>query len=394
MNNIFHIAGWEYFQKVKRISFILYLLLFPLFGFGLIYFPQLLSKNEVSQTPLPVGFIDYSGEHINNLKHEFDSNVDDNFQPEFILINFGSKNLSGINDIVEMLDNQDLAALIQIFESNIPSNNIVVSYNSLLNSEELIQLEFMINKAVNKSLLSKSNLSDSLLSAINPNIISRKIKTTSLVNNGLNMIQFTIGLIFVLFLSSITIFSGGLFIRSLSEEKTNRLAEILLTSVKAGELLMGKILGLFLFALTQLIVWGAIGFFIMNEFGMKNDFSLEFFYQTLFLVTGIFLNVTIFISAGSFVKSEQNSQQINGYLTILILLPLIFIAHIINEPGSLFTSFLTFFPLTSASTIILKISSGTFTITSVVLYLGLQVLYFIVTVLITSKYFKRSLLIN
>ena len=76
---------------------------------------------------------------------------------------------------------------------------------------------------------------------------------------GLNEIKIAIGSMFGYFIMMFIIIYGNLVMRSVIEEKTNRIVEIIISSVKPFELMMGKIIGTSMAGILQFIIWGVLG---------------------------------------------------------------------------------------------------------------------------------------
>ena len=75
----------------------------------------------------------------------------------------------------------------------------------------------------------------------------------------------------------------------------------------------------------------------------------------MYFLLGYFLYLSIFIGCGAFVNTEQGAQQLAGYLSLFLLMPIIISVVIVQSPNSLITQILTYFPLTTAPIMLLKI---------------------------------------
>lgn len=146
------------------------------------------------------------------------------------------------------------------------------------------------------------------------------------------------------------------------EEKENRLMEILATSLRPSELLWGKLLGLGALSLTQVALWAAAALVIrqINE-DTRAFFSGAEFNPTHLLLIGVLfvINFLLFsatmLGIGASVTAEAESRQIAGFFTFLSVLPIMFVGAFFNNPDGVLPVFFSFFPLTAAVGLTLRI---------------------------------------
>ena len=126
---------------------------------------------------------------------------------------------------------------------------------------DLGRFEEKINKIRIDNELLKKGIDPEVASVIQNNIELQQIKIEKSGKEGKQdfLVVFFSAFIFILLLMMMVIYSGQLLVRSLIEEKSNRLIEILISSCSPEELLTGKILGLSALGLTQIIIWSFIG---------------------------------------------------------------------------------------------------------------------------------------
>lgn len=169
----------------------------------------------------------------------------------------------------------------------------------------------------------------------------------------------------------VLVFSVGYALTSVSEEKENRSIEMVLSYVKPRTLIFGKLLAIILVTLTQILFIGsmaAIAYGIARALG--NDLSLPFKVHDLtfvpseiilglgFLVFGFVFYVGLMAMIGAIFPS---SKEASGFSTVFFILPAIpfwGIDAIINDPTGTFTQILTYFPLTSTTTALIRNAAG------------------------------------
>jgi len=129
--------------------------------------------------------------------------------------------------------------------------------------------------------------------------------------------------------------SGGMLVRSLVEEKSNRLIEIIVSSCKPDDILKGKILGLSGLTMAQIVVWVLIGVAFAGQ-GLVMFASFQnLFLLLVYFILGFVFYTAIFVGVGSIVTTEQEAQQITSYLSMITISPLVIMIPAMQNPDSL-----------------------------------------------------------
>lgn len=155
--------------------------------------------------------------------------------------------------------------------------------------------------------------------------------------------------------------SSSYLLRSVSEEKETRVIEIILSSVSAGELLAGKVLGLGALGLTQVLVWLSSGALLTGGLGVLIAgvaVALSpgvFVLAGLYFLLGYLLYGTLMASAGSLGTSMRESQQVAGIFSIMAFVPLWFNSLIVASPNGVISRVLSYFPLTAPTAMMLRL---------------------------------------
>jgi len=139
-------------------------------------------------------------------------------------------------------------------------------------------------------------------------------------------------------------------LRGIVEEKTSRVVEVLLSSLSSTELLAGKVLGYYLIGLIQFTVWVGFGLMALSykQIPIANYVPPGYFFQFLiFLSTGYLFYAAVFAAIGAMVGDETESQQIQGVITLVIVMPLMFNIILITQPNWWPVRLLSFVPFFS-----------------------------------------------
>ena len=251
-----------------------------------------------------------------------------------------------------------------------------------------------------------------------------------------SIISMVLGIIIFMF---VTLF-GGMVMSAVIEEKSSRVVEVLVSSVKATELMFGKIIGIALVALTQFLLWIILsGVIIAAAGGIMRDklvgdadptelaqslgvspdqldtmdlsqlaagnsevasvldmihgipFGKIIIIFLLFFIFGYLLYASLFAAIGSAVENEGDSQQLQLPLTIPLMLGYIIALYAFNAPDSSIAFWASMFPFTSPIVMIARLPFGV-PGWEIALSLALLILTFIICAWASAKIYKVGIL--
>jgi ABC-2 type transport system permease protein len=213
---------------------------------------------------------------------------------------------------------------------------------------------------------------------------------------------------------------GAVIMRSVMEEKTSRIVEVIASSVRPFELLMGKVAGVALLGLTQFTIWALAGAGLLAIAGPL----LAFFYTpavpeatqaaeaaaevaalsippigpmiwvgfVLFFLLGFLIYSALFAAVGSAVDQESDSQQLQIPIMMLIILPLMFLMPVSDDPASTLSTVLSMVPffapiLMPVRMAVLQIPFWQFSLTIL-----LMILTFVLLIWLSSRIYRTGIL--
>ena len=131
------------------------------------------------------------------------------------------------------------------------------------------------------------------------------------------------------------------------------------SSVSPDDLMAGKILGLGMLGLVQMMFYLLLGFVIAYFRDIPIIDLNQFPVFMIYFITGYLFYSAIYATMGTFFNSEQEAQQSSGLIGIIAVLPVVFSSYFITNPGSNFTIFLSYFPPVTPFMMILRLGTGT-----------------------------------
>lgn len=206
---------------------------------------------------------------------------------------------------------------------------------------------------------------------------------------------FLIPLFTGMFLFISVLFSGQILMQSVIKEKRNRIIEVLLSSLSAFELLVGKILAFGGLALLQITIWVTVGLFAASRYIDLAAVGLDFnqLLTTIpYFILGYLLLATLFAAAAATMKDAESGSQAHGLVIMIPILPLMLSTPIMMSPNSAFAQVMSFIPIFTPATMLLRLGATTVPHWEIVTTL---VILFVSTILflkIGAKIYEGSLL--
>ena len=393
MRKILEVARWEYIEKIRTKAFIISVIITPILIILFSIIPTMVTNESVESTKL-IGIIDENQIDLDELNLELSAFKLKNEQPAYILINLKNNTLSPTENVIEA-DKKIKSGQIYgyfVVKNNINEiNQIDFRYRDFDNQNDLSNFKLAFDHLMLKQALNSKDIDPQLVDKYNINI--KSVQVNESIKTGADFVSvFYKSIIYIILLTLLIIYSGQMLVRSLLEEKSNRLIEILISSCKPEELLAGKILGLSSLAITQMILWFLIASILLGSeiipitsFSHINEIIIYF-------ILGFLFYSSLLVGIGSIVSTEQEAQQITSYLSMILIIPILIIIPAMQNPESLFIKILTYIPLTTPSVMILKLNISSISNTELLLTIALMLISILITIKISSKIFRLGIL--
>jgi ABC-2 type transport system permease protein len=199
------------------------------------------------------------------------------------------------------------------------------------------------------------------------------------------------------------VFYGMNVARSVVEEKTSRIFEVLLSTVQPQSLMAGKLLGVGAAGLTQLAIWfvlisavvgsslagASIGHGGLGAFGIH---PLQLFFLAAYFLLGFFFYSAIAAAVGASVSSEQEIQQFSMVIVAPLTVGMILISYITSNPTALPVVLLSLFPPCAPIVMFLRMSSQMPPAWQIALSMGLMVLFIWGAIWVASRIYRVGIL--
>jgi len=185
-----------------------------------------------------------------------------------------------------------------------------------------------------------------------------------------------VGFVGAFFLYMVLLIYGSMVLRAVLEEKTGRIVEVIVSSMRPWELMLGKVLGVGAVGLLQLAIWLGAGVLIvtlglpfvmsalsadMDLLGQVRDHlpgvGVFAFFVICFLV-GYFLYASIFAAVGAMCSTEEEAQQLQFPVVMLVVFPIVLIMPILENPDAAWASAVSLFPFFAPILMFARVAAG------------------------------------
>ncbi|HTG17102.1 MAG TPA: ABC transporter permease [Blastocatellia bacterium] len=357
MKKILIIIRREYVVRVRSRAFLIGTIASPVLMLGLIALPIFFATRGGGDRRVTV--LDQSGdpELFEAIKRSVEGKVD---APEEL-----NRRDPGVGHTrytltrVIVRADQDLAAVVQQYaqeaEKDPDSTFLVLHPGGLDNFDpeyyakntsdfSIGTLERAINDAASGLRFKRAGLDQTTISRYTRQVELNRKKVTASggveEGGGADFIVAFVMLFFIYF----SVLMYGLFVmRGVIEEKQSRIVEILISSVKPAQMMLGKVIGIGLVGLTQISVW-ALSALLLTTAGVSAFSSRGItmpsipisllVYFVVFFILGYFLYATLYALVGSTVSSEEDAQQAQMPVTLVLIVPMMIFNMIIANPTS------------------------------------------------------------
>lgn len=355
------------------------------------------------------------------------------------------------NDKVEYKPSLDL----EVSKEHLATNEISAVLHIPKREYSITQNSFLLYSSDEPTLVVQTNISTSLQSILRDQIMldvlkmdetevrmlkDAKMKLSSqnitTGKSGFVEIKSALGVLLGLLIYFFIFMFGSQVMRGVMEEKTNRIMEVMVSSVKPFQLMMGKIIGIALVGLTQVLLWVVLSFVVITGIQLSNpeifqdlgnpkvttlpskgieaaemmeattnnaqitelleglmaiDFGVIVGCFLFFFVFGYLAYASLFAAIGSLIENETDSNQFILPITILMIVAIVMIPTIINNPNGPVAFWMSIIPFTSPIIMMVRIPFGV-QYWEIALSMVLLILTFFASTWFASKIYRTGIL--
>ena len=395
MNKFFLIVMQTYMSKLKSKSFLISTGITALLIIGLTNMQTIFETFERNDEKL-IAVLDTSGSFYNQLDAQFQG------EEERIKLEKNNADAATIEEEV-LKGTYDGLLIIEVDEDGLPVGSFkarsVSDHSTIYRMEQALQ-QVKVELATGQIGLTQEQIA-TLYAPVPFDVqpLEESAKSAEELNQARGIVYV---LLFVMYFS--VIMYSSMIATEVATEKTSRVMEILISSASPINHMFGKILGIALLSITQLLLWFVIGYFSLSRnlqgmtegvfeyFGVGDLAVSTFVYAIVFFLLGYFLFATLAAFLGSLVSRIEDIQQMIAPMTILIVGAFLIAMFGLNNPDNSFIQVTSFIPFFAPMIMFLRVGMLNVPFWEIGLSIGILVCTIILLAMFGSKVYRGGVL--
>lgn len=360
MRNVLLIIRREFLERVRTRAFVIGTVLFPVFMIALIFLPALIKTGGGERTLV---LVDQSPAGIGQRVAEaLQARKDDKSAIRYTIQRTDGSIETLRDGLNQRVEKEEIDGYLVVGPDVLQTNQVAYRARDVTNVKVVEDIGAAVTTVVQQERLRGSGLNAAQVAQLVRRVEVQAARITGGGKEGANIFAtlITAYVLMFLFMQIIMVY-GQNAMRSVLEEKNNRIVEVIVSSVRPMQLMAGKVLGLASVALLQITIWAAFAVLISSQSGMLSRrfgmnagaFSaLKLAPQVwaillVFFTLGFVLYAAMYAAAGAAVTSEQEAQQMALPLMLPMFVPIMFIMPVLTDPLGNTARMLSMIPLTS-----------------------------------------------
>lgn len=364
MRNTLLIIRREFIERVRSRSFVLFTLLTPLFVFAIVVLPSKFmtmkgGTRNVAIVSADPRIAEMVREHVTQRSQEPADPMkgSDVSAPSYVVTAYTDPN----DQTRAMLTHQVASGKLDAFvwlESSLAEDRKFTYVTR--NASDFVDVETMraaIRFALTRQQLAAAGVSGEAAEALmRPvEVETHRVDQAGKASKTGGLGAFLLPFLLMMMIYMSVIIYGVAVMRSVIEEKTSRVVEVLLSSVTARQLMTGKVLGVGSVGLLQVLIWAVLGLLgtspalvaarpYLQELSIPRSIVIAF---PMFFVLGYLLYSTLYAAVGAMVNSDEEAQQMQWPVLMPLIACSVFATAVIRDPNSPLAFWLSMIPFTS-----------------------------------------------
>lgn len=370
MHDVLLIIRREFHERVASRSFLLGTILFPLLMIGLIILPRLIGRGGTERTLALVneGPAGVGAAFTAALSRPAENAEDNTYR---VLPVDGSLDQVR-SSLAARVESKEIDGYVVLPRDVLEHGAVLFRARNVGSFSVMRDLRAAGNRAVQSERIKGAGIDAAAVAALIAPVRVDEAKITARgEERGGALSTFLTAYLVAFLIYLMTTLYGVAVMRSVLEEKTNRIAEVLMSTIRAPHLMAGKIIGVGSAAVAQVLIWIAILTVVMTQSsrlgprfalpdGVAQALNVEPLTGVLlflYFLLGFFLYASIFAMVGASVTSEQEAQSVQFIALLPLIAPLLFMESILNAPFGATATILALVPFTTPIAMPMRMAS-------------------------------------
>ena len=351
MHNIWLIAKREYTERIKTKAFLIATVLIPtLMGGGFFGVATLAARTK---TTSHIAVVASQPQPARDLRKELENGKDSRMTVDVLPVSTPHAVLD------KEIADKALDGYLVITPANQPEQRSTFDFTPKSSADIATStaIQDALHTVLTREYLDAKGVSPSqtaaLMAPVSVNIIEKN------GSHGNSRTSFLVAYVLFFLMYMVVLLYGMNVARSIIEEKTSRVFEVLLATITPDELLAGKILGVGAVGLTQVGIWMVVAGLLAARAGAAAGIAIsmpQITFFILYFVLGYALYSSVAAALGAMTNSEQELQQLNMFLMMPLFFCMLMLFPVINSPNSLLSRVVSQIPFCAPLLMDLRIS--------------------------------------
>jgi ABC-2 type transport system permease protein len=394
MYNVWLIAKREYLERIRTKSFLFFTIIFPLLMGGGIIVESMTSVH--AKTASHIAVVSHDQQLAIDLQTELQSNKD-----RTMVVDVISPPASDTRDVLNgELANKNLDGYLWITPATQANARPAFAYTPRSTGDH--STKNIISSAL-RTVLVRERLAHQGMVASDVNSLMQPVEVdTTQAGKNADTTSTYIAIYVLFFLMYFVIMLYGMNVaRSIIEEKTSRVFEVLLATIRPEEMMAGKMLGVGSVGLTQVFIW-LIAAILLTSTSLVSSIAggnvhvslsaMQIIFFVVFFVLGFMLYASIAAALGAMTNSEQELQQLNMFLVMPLACCFFALGIIVSNPNSVLSTVLSFIPFMTPLIMYLRLSLTAVPVWQIALSIGLMLVTIYAILWVASRIYRVGIL--
>ncbi len=401
MSKILTIAHWELKRGAKSKAFLISMFM-PFVILLVSVVPTIFAlSGDIDEKNM--GIIDQGNNIYADVSDYFSkASINDKGNPVYTIQEYVSTPLNHDTLIQTLIRDNYVSIIIVLQPDFMKTAQVRIFHGSDVGVDEMLRLESALKRYTMEQRIISLGLTEEDMKYVldKPDITVYEVGETGDATKSNLIIKYGVPGVFLWLLVMGIVMGSSMLISGVIEERSNRIIEIMMSSIKPYELMAGKILGIGLLGVIQISVYLVIllaftmygGSFINIDISPRDVFTLDLIWYFIYFIMGYFMYASLYISLGSLYDNERDAQQSVGFLSLFAVLPLMLIQPLMLNPNTSLATILSFIPLTTPFMMILKIGMLSAPLWEIIVMMIYLIAWILCITWVGSKIFRTTIL--
>jgi ABC-2 type transport system permease protein len=391
MRNTWLIIKREYLERVRTRAFLIFTVLMPVFIAGVVVVPSKLMTMK-SGAIRNIAIVAPTVQIATDIKSQLEESAqgedkkpkkDNDSAPKYTVSVREGEGDTVRNQFASEVGQGKLDGLVWLPENSVKDGKFTYITSHPSDFTDFSTVHDAVNRSLMRSRISARGIPageiESVLKRIDMDVTS--VDKAGKEGKPVGVAAFFLPFVLMFMIYMTVLIYGMVVMRSVLQEKTSRVMEVMLSSATSTQMMAGKLLGVGAVGITQILIWlSTVVLFRTQSISsspMLKDLNIQpivLICLPIFFLLGYLLYSTMYAAVGAMVNSEEEAQQLQWPVMMPLILCSVFASAIIRDPNTPLAFWSSMFPLTAPILMFVRIAVQTPPVWQIVLSIALQIL--------------------